>query len=64
MAKANLITHYDVNKMCMRCLRAMTSTLYACAVHVLFMHYDVIVGIPLNAIWGWGDLLTSLDFAF
>ena len=34
----------------------MTSILCVCAVHVLFMRYDVIVGIPLLAIWG-GNLL-------
>ena len=47
-----LITRYDPKPMCMYCSRAMTSILCACAVHVLFMRYDVIVGIPLFAIWG------------
>ena len=52
-------TCYDVNSMCMCCSRAMTSILCACAVHVLFMRYDVIVGIPLLAIWGGGGNLLA-----
>ena len=39
----------------------MTSILCACAVHVLFMRYDVIVGIPLIAIWGVGGNLLTVD---
>ena len=52
------------NSMCMCCSRAMTSILCACAVHVLFMRYDVIVGIPLIAIWGGGggNLLSLIQF--
>ena len=40
----------------------MTSILCACAVHVLFMRYDVIVGIPLIAIWGGGGNLLRLQY--
>ena len=47
-----LFTCYDANSMYMCCSRAMTSILCAFDVHVLFMRHDVIVGIPLNAIWG------------
>ena len=39
------------------CSRAMTSILYTCIVHVKLMRYDVIVGIPLNAIWGGGGVI-------
>ena len=45
--------------MYMCCSRAMTSILCTCAVHVLFMRYDVIVGIPFIAIWG-GVIYSSL----
>ena len=52
-----LITRYDPKQMYMCCSRAMTSILCACAVHVLFMRYNVIVGIPLLAMWGGGNIL-------
>ena len=57
-----LITRYDPKPMCMCCSRAMTSIPCACAVHVLFMRYDVIVGIPLRAIWGGGGNLLVFYF--
>ena len=57
-----LFTCYNVKSMCMCCSRAMMSILCACAVHVLFMRYDVIVSIPLIAIWGVVNLLLYLLF--